>query len=109
MALLAQNFKDAIGIIEKPPELSKYGPGAKGINQVLDKSVAFIFMIAAVGFVVMFLWGAVQMIISGGDKEALAKARGRITWAIIGMVILALSFAIFRILGDLLGFKLLQL
>lgn len=91
-----------------PP--SQLGPlagnrGAAGINIILSNAISLFFAAAAVAFVIMFLWGAVQTILSQGDKEAIAKARGKITWAIIGIFLLALSYFIFEVIQDLTGFR----
>ena len=42
------------------------------------------------------LWGAFQYILASGNKESLAKARSRITWALIGLVVVFSSFLIAR-------------
>lgn len=106
---IAQSFKDTFGNIEAPDPLKGIAgadsTGEKGINTILNRSVDLIFIFAALGFVIMFLWSAVQMILSGGDKESVAKARGRLTWAIIGIALLSLSFVIFQVIGDITGFK----
>ena len=53
----------------------------------------------------MVVISALQWIVSGGDKEAVAKARSRLTYAIIGIVLLALSFLILRVIGQITGFS----
>jgi hypothetical protein len=100
-----QAIENVLGKVSPPPAVSSIGTGEAGINKFLGTAVQLIFVVATVGFVFMVLLSAVQMILSGGDKEAIAKARGRLTWAIIGIVLLALSFVIFRILQDITGFK----
>lgn len=52
-----------------------------------------VFYIA--GFLVLFwlVWGIFQYIFAGGNKDALGKAQARITWAIVGFLILTISFA----------------
>lgn len=59
-------------------------PGLIGLALVIG-SVIFFFMLAI---------GAIQWITSGGDKQALEAARGRISNALIGLVILFSIFAI---------------
>jgi hypothetical protein len=98
------DFRTTFGDITSPPELGGL-KGAAGINDVLSRVVELIFIFAAVTFTFMFLWAAVSMIMSGGDKESLAKAQARIRWAIIGIVLLALSFVIFSLLSYITGFK----
>lgn len=102
--LAQQSVKDVFGEVKPPPEIGNLR-GAAGINEVLGNIITIIFTVAAVVFVIMFLWAGLSMILSGGDKEAVAKARGRITWAIVGIVLLSLAFVIFRVLGTITGFR----
>lgn len=99
------DLKGVFGEIGKPPQLEGFAEGSAGISQFLDNVVAIFFSAAALCFIVMFVWGAVQMILSGGDKEAVAKARGKITWAIIGIILMSLSYFIFALLQEVTGFK----
>jgi ABC-type uncharacterized transport system permease subunit len=41
-------------------------------------------------------WGVFQYIFAGGKKETLALARKRITFAIVGFILVALAFIIQR-------------
>lgn len=105
--LLAQNVPAIFGKIDPPPELGPLvagGKGAPAINLLLNNIVGLFFGAAGFTFILMFAWGAVQMILSQGDKEAVGKARSKITWAIIGIALLSLSYFIFQLLEDLTGF-----
>jgi hypothetical protein len=73
------------------------------ISAIISNAIAILFTVAAIAFVFMIIWGAFQWIISGGDKEALGKARGRLTNALIGIVILALAFVIIQTVGQIIG------
>lgn len=101
LAQLPQTF----GTVNPPSQLPANVRGAAGINLILNNLVIIFFSAAALAFVIMFLWGAVQMILSAGDKEAIAKARSKITWAIIGVVLMGLSYFIFEVIQDVTGFK----
>ncbi len=92
-AVLAQN----INII--PP-----GPGFKTLGDAISKILTLSFIIALVVVLAMLIWGAFEWITSGGDKEAVGKARGRIINALIGLAVLAIAFALFRLSGQFLGF-----
>jgi hypothetical protein len=63
------------------------------------------------GFLVILnlVWGAVEWIMSGGEKGAIEKARNKITNAVIGMIILSASFVIIKFVGQLFGFDILKL
>ena len=43
--------------------------------------------------------------LSGGDKEKIASARTRLTYAIIGFVLIVTAFAIVKIVLSLLGYN----
>lgn len=106
MKLLAQNDPSTIfGTIKPPSQISSLGSGQQGINNLLSNIIGLFFAAGAIAFILMFVWGAVQMILSGGDKEAITKARAKITWAIIGVVLMSLSYFIFQLLQDITGFQ----
>lgn len=53
-----------------------------------------IINIGAIIVLVMFIYGAVEWLSSGGDSGKLTKARGRLLHAALGMLVLVASFAI---------------
>jgi membrane protease YdiL (CAAX protease family) len=61
-----------------------------------------ILAIGAIATLVLFLWGALEWIVSAGDKGKLENARNRITNAIIGLIILVGAFVILQFLSTLL-------
>ena len=81
------------------------GNPASTIGTIFTNVIVIFFTVGAIGFVVMFLWGAVNWILSGGDKEKIAGARKRITTAIVGLVLLSLTFVITLVIGQILGLK----
>ena len=105
IAQILSNPGNPFGTVNPPPQLPAGARGQDGINIILGNIIFLLFSAAALAFVIMFLWGAIQMILSAGDKEAVAKARGKITWAIIGIFLMGLSFFIFEVLQDLTGFR----
>ncbi len=101
----ATNPIDAVfGQINPPKEIGNLGVGSAGINNLLGKIIQLIYAVAGVIFVFMVIISAVQWILSGGDKEAVGKARGRLTWAVIGIVFLALAWVIISVIGQVTGF-----
>lgn len=92
------------GVITPPSFISRFGYGAVGINKVLNTIVNLIYSVSAIIVVFLFVISAVQLILSGGDKDRVGAARKRITYAIIGVVLLSLTFVILRVLGGILGF-----
>jgi hypothetical protein len=95
MSVLAQGptFVDQVRNPLLSSEVQAKSP-TQFFGSLLTTSIGFIFVVACIIFVFMFLWGAVQWIASGGDKGNVESAKGRITSALIGLVVLFSTFAI---------------
>jgi hypothetical protein len=57
----------------------------------------------------MIVWGGIEWAYSGGDKQRIAAARAKLTWAIVGVVIMLLAFGIISLFSGLFGINLLNL
>lgn len=93
------------GKINPPAAIENLGIGSFGISNFLNNLIILIYTIAGIIFVFMILWSAMQWMMSGGDKEAIEGARSRLTYAIIGIVLFAIAFAIMMLVGRFTGFQ----
>lgn len=75
------------------------------IGMITQNAITLIYSFAALAVIFYFLWGAVEWILSGGDKEKINGARRKMTHALIGLALLALSFVIIAIVGEIVGFS----
>lgn len=82
-----------------PPE-----QGYKDLGNFITNVLTLAFTIAVLVVLVMLIWGAFEWITSGGDKEAVGKARSRIINALIGLAVLAVAFALATVAAQFLGF-----
>lgn len=64
--------------------------------------------IAGVVSFIFLLWGGLQWILAGGDKEGTEKARKKITAALIGLAIVFSAYALLYILRALFNIDLIQ-
>jgi len=64
--------------------------------------------VAGVASFVILLWGGLQWILAGGDKEGTEKARKKITAALIGLAIVFSAYALLYILRTLFNIDLIQ-
>jgi hypothetical protein len=62
-----------------------------------------VMILAGLLVFVYLIWGGIEWITSGGDKGKTENARNKITAAIVGLVILAASYAILHLVISLLG------
>ena len=58
----------------------------------------FIFVIAVVAALLYLVWGGFKWLTSGGDKNAVSQARDHIIAAIIGLIVIFLSYFIINLL-----------
>lgn len=75
------------------------------LDIVLRNGIRIFFVVGAIAMVFMIAWGALEWVISGGDKEKVGAARKKIAAGIIGFVILALVFVIAQIVGQIVKFN----
>lgn len=80
--------------------------GFKTLGNFISNFLTLAMAVAILVVLIMLIWGAFEWITSGGDKEAVGKARGRIINALIGLAVLAVAFALARVAGQFLGFDL---
>ncbi|MBI2011483.1 hypothetical protein HYS91_01810 [Candidatus Daviesbacteria bacterium] len=82
---------------------------AFGFLKSLGEGIGFLvgptFMIATVSVSFYLIIGAFRFLISGGDKEKIASARGMITHAIIAFIMLILLFLVVQFVPNFLGLK----
>ena len=77
--------------IDNPPGLS---PSINSLGSLLSGLLNIFFYIGVFLAFYYLLWGSFQYILASGNKENLAKARSRITWALIGLVVIFSAFLI---------------
>lgn len=97
----------AIGLDPNRKDLPVIKPNlenpASTLGIVIQNVITLLFTVGGLAFVIMFIWAAVNWILSGGDKEQIASARRRITTSIIGLIVLSLSFVVMQVVGQILG------
>lgn len=64
------------------------------LSTLLPNIIGLLLVFGTVAFFFMILIGAISWITSGGDKAKIESARGRITSALIGVVLMISTFAI---------------
>lgn len=97
MSLLAQAAKANI----TPVDQSIFA--LTDLGKVFNNLIRLGLFLAGIIVFVFLIIGGIQWITSGGDKAKTEAARGRITAAVVGLAIVASSFAIMSVLGTLFG------
>lgn len=94
------------------PALGPTLAGQSGIGffqSLIPRLVGISLVVGSLVFFFVMVIGAIQWITSGGDKAANEAARGKISNAVIGFVILLAVFAVLKVIEDFFGFNILIL
>ena len=87
----------------KPGAIST-GPGyATDIANVISFALNLVMVVALLLVFLYLILGGIQWITSGGDKGKTEEARNKITAAVIGIIILAASYALVQFVAYILG------
>lgn len=83
--------------------------GGFTIANIISTVIVIILVVAALLFFFMLILGGVKYITSGGDKAKAESARGMITAALIGLVIVFAAWAIVQLVQGIFGIDIFNL
>jgi len=93
--------KDAAGNVIKTVEVATLNC----LPIVFQNIVSAALMFAGIVAVFMIVYAGIRYITSRGDPKAVEGARNTLTWAIIGLVVVIISFVIINFIGVFTGAK----
>lgn len=70
---------------------------------VIPFIISVLVFLIIVGSLIMLIVGGIMWTTSGGDKEGMAKAKGAVTYAIVGLILGLSSFLILNTVMNFLG------
>jgi len=96
---------DVFGKISPPPGIGILGDDpAVALAKLFETGIRLFIIIAGISLIVYLLSGAYDWIVSGGEKEKIAKAQAKITNAVIGMFLIFVMLAVWGLVtGNILG------
>ncbi len=89
---------DLISIFGASPVAKKFTNLGDFISGLLNIALSIAVFLAFFWLV----WGGFQYIAAGGDKQKLASARSRITWAIVGLLLTMVAFLVAQFAAEIL-------
>jgi len=83
---------------------------AAGIfTNVISRTIGVMTIVAGIWFIFQFIIGGYSYMTAGGESQKMSQATQKITSALIGLAVIVAAYAIMSLLGELLGFKFLNL
>ena len=100
MSLISQVYaagQSSLGI-ERPNTMK-----ITDIGKLISSLMSVAFIVAGILAFAFLVWGGVQWLISGGDKAKTQEAGNRITAALVGLAIIAASWALIQLVSYFFG------
>jgi hypothetical protein len=96
---------DVFGKISPPAGIGiLVGDPTVALAKLFEIGIRLFIIIAGIFLIIYLLWGAYDWIVSGGEKEKIAKAQAKITNAVIGMFLIFVMLAVWGLItGNILG------
>ena len=90
-------------------ELESKVPGFKfvggDIGDIVSELIKYLFPLAGLLVLLYLLLGGFQLMTSGGDPKKTQEAKGKITNALVGFVIVFIAYWLVQIVGTILGIE----
>lgn len=107
-SVLAATSDNPFGKVDAPVSGLDVAP-EQGLGKLFSLGIGYVLLVAALLVLVYLLWGALDWITSGGEKDKVAKAQLKITHAVIGILVVVASFTVFTVItGSLFGTSIIQ-
>lgn len=76
-----------------------------GLSQIINRALQFVFTIAGIALLALFLYGGFSWLTSAGDANKVKTAQSILINAGIGIAIIVCSSLIIRIFSNILGWN----
>lgn len=80
------------------------GGFAANFGSIISTLLSAVIAIGVLAAFLFLIWGSIEWIISGGEKGKIEEGRNKIISAVIGLLVLACCYGIFKLVINVLGF-----
>ena len=97
------------GSVPYPPGFKFTDPDRDTLGSIISGNSSYtglfdyIFVLAGIALLIYLIWGGFELMTSVGKPEAMNQARGRITHAVVGFIIIFAAYWIVQLLEYILG------
>ena len=79
--------------------------GLKEIEQVFKSIISVVVGLAFIATLVVLIWAGFKYLTSGGEPKAVQAAHHTATWALLGILLLAIAWLILQLIENFTGLK----
>lgn len=91
------------------PYFTNPSSSGEGLAYYIAQVWKAMVVVGALAFLIYFIWGSLEWLMSGGDKGKVDAAQKKITGALFGLTLLVISFAIVAFIENVLGIPILNI
>ncbi len=90
-------------------ELEGKVPGFKfvggNLGDIVSELLKYLFPLAGLLVLLYLLFGGFQLMTSGGDPKKMQEAKGKLTNALVGFIIVFIAYWLVQLVGTILGIE----
>lgn len=86
-----------------PTPIPSPPPTLQDLENTFGNAVQVILGLSGIVLFIMFITAGFKFITAGGDPKAMESAKHTLTYAVIGIVVIALSYLILNLIGSFTG------
>jgi len=98
-----------LGLPENITVQDQLDPKFTNLGSVVSEALKYVFPFAGLILFFMLIAGGFQMMTAAGNEESIQKAQKKITYAVIGFVVIFISFWLIKLLETILGVSILNI
>lgn len=81
------------------------GIGTVSLDSLISTGITLLFTFSILLTLFFLIYGGISFIISGGDKQKVVNARQKLTFAIVGLIVVLLAYFIVNVIYNLFGLE----
>ncbi len=93
-------------LLSSTPIYADLGPDAAGKQELVDLFTRIINLAVEAAFMVlliMLIYAGIRFLTSGGEPKSIAAASTTITWALLGIIFMAIAWLLLKLIADFTG------
>ena len=98
------DFGGLSGAIPSLKPIFQAGP-ASNVGEIISTIIPYLFVLAGLLLLFYLIYGGFHMMIAAGNEKGLAQAKGKISNALIGFLLLFISYWLVQVIEFVLGIK----
>ena len=82
------------------------GPDAAGLDQIEQVFSSIISAVVGIGFIALLallVWSGIKYLTSGGDPKTVQSTHQIVTWALLGIVLMAIAWLVLQLIQAFTG------